>query len=69
MPKLRIRKQESSRVDVAREATEAIALESFQPLMRRMVERGERFPRDHELVRVWPQYFGLLLPLSELEEV
>jgi hypothetical protein len=36
--------------------------------MRRRVERGERFRRDHELVRAWPQYFGLLLPLSELNE-
>ena len=56
-------------VDVVRDATEAICLESFQPVMRRRVERGERFPRDHELVRAWPHYFGLLLPLSELEEV
>jgi hypothetical protein len=56
-------------VDVVRDATEVIALESFQPWMRRMVVKGERLPRDHDLVKAWPQYFGLLLPLSELEEV
>jgi hypothetical protein len=37
--------------------------------MRRAVERGERFPRDAELVRAFPQFFGLLLPLSELDKV
>ena len=59
----------SKPVDVVRDATEAIALEAFQPVMRRRVERGERFPRDHELVRAFPQFFGLLVPLSELEEM
>jgi hypothetical protein len=61
------RKTRPKPVDVARDATEAVALERFTPVMHRTVERGERFPRDHELVRTWPQYFGLLLPLSELE--
>jgi len=69
MPKLRIRKGEPARVDVARDATEAICLESFRPWMSRMVERGERLPRDHDLPRAYPEFFGLLVPLSELEEV
>jgi 5-methylcytosine-specific restriction endonuclease McrA len=52
-------------VDVVREATEVIVLESFRPWMGRMIERGERFPRDHDLAKTFPAYFGLLLPLSE----
>jgi hypothetical protein len=62
------RKSEPSRVDVERDATEAICLEGFQPVMRRAVEKGERFARDAELVRAFPQFFGLLLPLSEIQE-
>jgi hypothetical protein len=62
------RKAEPARVDIVREASEVIALEGFRPAMRRAVERGERFPRDAELVRSFPAYFGLLLPLSELNE-
>jgi hypothetical protein len=63
MPKLRTRK-----ADVAREANEVIALESFRPQMSRMIDKGERFPRDHDLAKTFPAYFGLLLPLSELQE-
>jgi hypothetical protein len=69
MPKLRIRKGEPARVDIVRDASEVIVLESFRPWMSRMVERGERLPRDHELPRTYPEFFGLLVPLSELEEV
>jgi hypothetical protein len=56
------------KVNVERDAVEAIALEGFRPAMRRPVERGERFSRDHELVKSFPRYFGLLLPLSELDK-
>ena len=34
-----------------------------------MIERGERFPRDLDLAKTYPEYFGLLLPLSQLQEV
>jgi hypothetical protein len=34
-----------------------------------MFERGERFPRDHHLAQSFPEFFGLLLPLSQLQEV
>jgi hypothetical protein len=54
--------------DVQRDATEAICLEGFRPLMRPAVERGQRFPREAEMVRMFPAYFGLLLPLSAIEE-
>jgi hypothetical protein len=60
------RKRAPARVDVARDAVEAIALESFRPAMRREVVKGERLPRDAELVRAFPQFFGLLLPLTEI---
>jgi hypothetical protein len=53
-------------VDLVRDATELIALESFRPVMSRRIDKGERFPRDHDLAKAWPEYFGLLLPLSEL---
>jgi hypothetical protein len=66
--KPRRRRDRPETVDVARDAREAICLEAFQPFMRRAVEKGERLPRDHDLVRSFPAYFGLLLPLSELEE-
>jgi hypothetical protein len=55
--------------DVERDAVEAIALEGFRPAMRCAVAKGERFPRDAELVRAFPQFFGLLLPLAELGEI
>jgi hypothetical protein len=64
MPKLRA----SKAVDVVREATEVIALEGFRPQMSREIQRGERFPRDHDLVAKFPAYFGLLLPLTELNK-
>jgi hypothetical protein len=61
--------RKTQRARVERDAVEAICLEGFRPPMRRAVERGERFPRDHELVRSYSAFFGLLLPLTELEEV
>jgi hypothetical protein len=63
MPRL-----QTKRVAVERDATEAICLEAFRPFMRGPVERGQRFPRDAELVRSFPQFFGLLLPLSALKD-
>jgi hypothetical protein len=63
------RKAEPARVDVEHEATEAICLVAFRAPMRRAVDKGERLARDHDLVRSFPQFFGLLLPLTELEEV
>lgn len=63
------RKTEPARVDIVREATEVIALESFTPWMSREIRRGERFPRDHDLAKRFPAHFALLLPLTELEEV
>jgi hypothetical protein len=65
---VRTKRKEPARVDVERDAVEAICLEGFQPLMRREVKRGERLARDAELVRAFPQFFGLLLPLSEIQE-
>jgi hypothetical protein len=62
MPKLRPRRPKA--VDVERDAVEAICIEGFRPAMRRAVERGERLPRDHDLVKTFPAYFGLLLPLT-----
>jgi hypothetical protein len=56
-------------VDVAHDATELIVLEGFRPRGSRMIERGERFPRDLDLAKAYPEYFGLLLPLSQLQEV
>jgi hypothetical protein len=35
--------------------------------MQRQYVKGERMPREAEVVRTFPQFFGLLLPLSELE--
>jgi dihydropteroate synthase len=64
-----LRRDKPEAVDVARDATEAICLESFQPLMRHAVEKGERLPRDAEMVKAFPQFFGLLIPMSELQEV
>jgi hypothetical protein len=52
-------------VDVVRDATELIVLEGFQPRGSRRFERGERFPRDVDLAKTYPEYFGLLLPLKE----
>jgi hypothetical protein len=64
-----LRARRPDAVDLEHDSVEAIALQGFRPPMRRAVERGERFPRDHALVRSFPAYFGLLLPMSELEEV
>jgi hypothetical protein len=64
-----MRKQRPAHVDIARHAIEAIALEGFQPVMRRAVERGERFPRDAEMVRAFPEHFALIIPMSALQEV
>jgi hypothetical protein len=61
-------REQPGAVDVQRDATELIALESFRPLMRREIRKGERFPRDHDLAKAWPQYFALLLPLAELDK-
>jgi hypothetical protein len=62
------RKAEPARVDVERDAVEAICLEAFRPPMRRAVDKGERLARDHELVRSYREFWGLLLPLTELED-
>ena len=62
-------KRPAPKVDVERDATEAICLQGFRPQMRREIHRGERFPRDAAVVKAWPEYFGLLLPMSELDEV
>jgi hypothetical protein len=64
-----MRKQRPAHVDIARAATEVIALEGFTPQMSRQIQRGERFPRNHDLAKRFPQFFGLLLPMSELREV
>jgi hypothetical protein len=53
--------------DVQRDAVEVIVLEGFRPLISRAVEKGERFPRDHDLAKTYPEFFGLLLPLTEIE--
>lgn len=58
-----------ARFDIAREATEVIALESFTPWMSREIQRGERFPREADIAKTYPAFFGPLLPLTELEEV
>jgi hypothetical protein len=59
------RREKRENVDVARDATELIVLEGFRPRGSRMIERGERFPRDLDLAKSYPEYFGLLLPLKE----
>jgi hypothetical protein len=55
-------------VDVARDATFAICIEGFQPLMRRAVEKGERLPRDHDLVRSFPEFWVLAIPMVDVIE-
>jgi hypothetical protein len=62
-------RKEPARVDIVRDASEVIALEGFTPQMSRQIQRGERFPRHHDLAKRFPQFFGLLLPMSELREV
>jgi hypothetical protein len=64
-----LRREKRENVDVARDATELIVLEGFRPRGSRMIERGERFSRDLDLAKTYPEYFGLLLPLSQLQEV
>ena len=64
-----LRRDKPEAVDLARDATELIVLERFRPRMSRAFEKGERFPRDLDLAKQFPEYFGLLLPLSELREV
>jgi hypothetical protein len=56
-------------VDVVHDATEVIVLEAFQPRGSRRFERGERFARDLDLAKRHPEFFGLLLPLSQLQDV
>jgi len=60
-----LRRDKPESVDVVRDATEVIVLEGFRPRGSRMIERGERFPRDLDLAKTYPEYFGLLLPLKE----
>jgi hypothetical protein len=64
-----LRRPNPEPVDFACDATEVIVLEAFQPRGSRRFERGERFARDLDLATRHPEYFGLLLPLSQLEEV
>jgi hypothetical protein len=66
--KTRRRREKPESVDVERDATELIVLETFRPLMSRAFEKGERFPVGLDLAKQYPQFFGLLLPLSQLEE-
>jgi hypothetical protein len=67
--KARRRREKPETVDVARDATEVIVLEGFRPRGSRLFEKGERFPVGLDLAKQYPQFFGLLLPLSKLEEV
>jgi hypothetical protein len=63
-----VRRRAATAVDIRRDATEVIALESFRPLMSREIRKGERFARDNDLAKTYPAYFGLLLPLSAIED-
>jgi hypothetical protein len=63
-----LRRDKPETVDVARDATEAICVEAFQPLMRRAVERGERLPRDAEMVMAFPQFWVLAIPMVDVIE-
>jgi hypothetical protein len=65
----RRRDKPEAAVDVARDATELVVLESFRPMGSRLIEKGERFPRDLDLAKSYPEYFGLLVPLRDLREV
>jgi hypothetical protein len=63
-----LRREKTESVDVERDdATELIVLESFRPMGSRMIERGERFPRDLDLAKRHPEFFALMLPLSKLD--
>jgi hypothetical protein len=62
-----LRREKTESVDVERDATELIVLESFRPMGSRMIERGERFPRDFDLAKRHPEFFALMLPLSKLD--
>lgn len=64
-----LRRDKLEAVDVACDASELIVLESFRPMGSRLFQKGERFPRGLDLAKKHPEYFGLLLPLSELREV
>jgi hypothetical protein len=63
-----LRRDKPESVDVVHDATELIVLEGFQPRGNRRFERGERFARDLDLAKRHPEFFGLLLPLSQLQD-
>lgn len=48
-----------------------VATEGFRPLMGQLIERGARLRLTDSVVREWPQYFAILVPverfLSEIE--
>jgi hypothetical protein len=43
-----------------------IALEAFRPMMGQMVERGQSFRLDSPIVRQWPMYFGVVVPVDQV---
>jgi hypothetical protein len=43
-----------------------VAVEGFRPMMGQMVERGQFFRLDSPIVRQWPMYFVVAVPVTDV---
>jgi hypothetical protein len=47
---------------------QVICTETFAPWMQQTVERGRYFRLDAPIVRAWPEYFAIVVPVSDVLE-
>jgi hypothetical protein len=62
------RKAKASLRDLLEPDARCIALEGFRPPMRREVDRGSFHRLNDDLVRSFPSYFGVVVPVEQLDE-
>jgi len=43
-----------------------VALEGFRPFMGQMIERGQYFRLSDPIVRAWPAYFAVVVPVDQV---
>ena len=71
MGAVRTRRRERTIRDFIEADAWVVATEGFRPMMGHLVERGARHRLTDAVVREWPQYFAILVPverfLSEIE--
>lgn len=67
--RLRERTRTTTIRDLVGEDARVVCVEGFRPNMSQEVDRGRYFLLSDPIVRAWPMYFAVCVPVSDVLEI